>query len=104
MCHMDTGYGQVHNEYIVARCKYSECKMNNAPCPPGIQNGNDYFLLNGTQCLNGRGGELCRKCADKFVFSFLSIQKRKLYFIKRCCYFIFLISYQILISPRSMNS
>ena len=66
-------YGQVHNEYIVARCKYSECKVNNAPCPSGIQSGNNYFLLNGTQCSKGRGGVLCRTCAEHFVFSFLSI-------------------------------
>ena len=67
-------YGQVGSDYIVARCKYSECKMRNAPCPPGMQNDdNNYFLLNGTQCSNGRGGVLCRVCAKHYVFSFLSI-------------------------------
>ena len=66
-------YGQVGNEYIVARCKYSECRMKNAPCPPGMQSDSNYFLLNGTQCSNGRGGVLCRICAKHFVFSFLSI-------------------------------
>ena len=39
-----------------------------------MQSGNKYFLLNGTQCSNGRGGVLCRKCAEHFVFSFLSIE------------------------------
>ena len=65
-------YGIVHDENIVARCKYSECKPD-APCPPGMQSDNNYFLLNGTQCSNGRGGVLCRTCAEDFVFSFLSI-------------------------------
>ena len=67
-------YGTVHDEYIVARCKYSECKMNNVPCPPGLESGNNYFLLNGPQCSNGRGGVLCRTCPEHFVFSFLSIR------------------------------
>ena len=66
-------YGRVSNEYVIARCKYSECKMNNAHCPSGIQSGSNYFLLNGTQCSNRRGGVLCRTCAEHFVFSFLSI-------------------------------
>ena len=66
-------YGQVDNDYIVTRCKYSECKMKNAPCPPGMQSDSNYFLLDGTQCSNGRGGVLCRICAKHFVFSFLSI-------------------------------
>ena len=66
-------YGQVGSEYIVARCKYSECRMKNTPCPPGMQSDSNYFLLNGTQCSNGRGGVLCRVCEKHFVFSFLSI-------------------------------
>ena len=66
-------YGRVSNEYVIARCKYSECKMDNAPCPSGIQSGSNYFLLNGTQCSKRRGGVLCRTCAEHFVFSFLSI-------------------------------
>ena len=66
-------YGQVGSDYIVARCKYSECKVKNAPCPPGMQSDSNYFLLNGTQCSNGRGGVLCRICAKHYVFSFLSI-------------------------------
>ena len=48
-------YGTVNNKYIVARCKYSACKIRNKPCPLGMQSGNKYFLLNGTQCSNGRG-------------------------------------------------
>ena len=67
-------YGTVNNKYIVARCKYSACKIRNKPCPLGMQSGNKYFLLNGTQCSNGRGGVLCRTCAEHFVFSFLSIE------------------------------
>ena len=67
-------YGQVHNEYTVARCKYSACKIRNKPCPLGMQSGNKYFLLSGTQCSSGRGGILCRTCAEHFVFSFLSIE------------------------------
>ena len=67
-------YGKVNNEYIVARCQYSACKIGNVPCPLGMQSGNNYFLLNGTQCSNGRGGVLCKVCAKHYVFSFLSIQ------------------------------
>ena len=94
-------YGQVHNEYIVALCKYSECKMNNAPCPPGIQRDNNYFLLNGTQCSNGRGGVLCRTCADKFVFSFLAIHcipDEKCSTSKAVAIIFFAILFQILIT------
>ena len=94
-------YGQVRNEYIVARCKYSECTMNSAPCPPGMQNGNNYFLLSGTQCSSGRGGILCRVCAEHFVFSFLSIYcipQEKCSSLKAVVILFFAILFQILIT------
>ena len=94
-------YGQVHNEYIVTRCKYSECKMNNAPCPPGMQSDNNRFLLNGTQCSYGRGGVLCRTCAENFVFSFLAIHcitDEKCSTSKAVAILFFAILFQILIT------
>ena len=93
-------YGIVHDENIVARCKYSECKTT-APCPPGMQSDNNYFLLNGTQCSNERGGVLCRTCAEHFVFSFLSIHcipQENCSLSKAAAILFFAILFQILIT------
>ena len=75
-------YGKTVNEsnfteYTVARCTYPECRYTTEPCPSEMQSDGGYFKLSyesDSQCSYGRGGVLCKKCAQHFVFSFLSIK------------------------------
>ena len=63
-------------DYTVVRCKYNECRHSTVQCPAEMQVNGEFFMLNNeleSQCSHGRGGDLCRKCDQNFIFSFLTV-------------------------------
>ena len=65
--------------YVSAHCSYPDCSYSHKPCPPKMLSlgfAGDYKLL-GTdadeQCSVGRGGLLCKSCAEDYQYTFLSV-------------------------------
>ena len=65
--------------YVSAQCSYPDCSYSHKPCPPKMLSlgfAGDYKLL-GTdadeQCSVGRGGLLCKSCAEDYQYTFLSV-------------------------------
>ena len=64
---------------VSAQCSYPDCSYSYKPCPAKMINlgfSGDYNLL-GTdpdeQCSVGRGGLLCKSCAQGYQYTFLSV-------------------------------
>ena len=65
--------------YVSAQCSYPDCSYSYRPCPAKMLSlgfAGDYKLL-GTdadeQCSVGRGGLLCKSCAEDYEYTFLSV-------------------------------
>ena len=65
--------------YVSAQCSYPDCSYSYRPCPAKMLSlgfAGDYKLL-GTdadeQCSVGRGGLLCKSCAEDYQYTFLSV-------------------------------
>ena len=74
-------YGPLDNTtmYVSAQCSYPDCSYSYRPCPAKMLSlgfAGDYKLL-GTdadeQCSVGRGGLLCKSCAEDYQYTFLSV-------------------------------
>ena len=74
-------YGPLDNTtmYVSAQCSYPDCSYSYRPCPAKIFSlgfAGNYKLL-GTdadeQCSVGRGGLLCKTCAENYQYTFLSV-------------------------------
>ena len=65
--------------YVSAQCSYPDCSYSYKPCPAKILNlgfSGDYKLLAiepNEQCSVGRGGLLCKSCAQDYQYTFLSV-------------------------------
>ena len=65
--------------YVSAQCSYPDCSYSYKPCPAKILNlgfSGDYKLLAiepDEQCSVGRGGLLCKSCAEDYQYTFLSV-------------------------------
>ena len=65
--------------HVSAQCSYPDCSYSYQPCPAKMLSlgfAGDYKLL-GTdadeQCSVGRGGLLCKSCAEDYQYTFLSV-------------------------------
>ena len=74
-------YGPLDNTtmHVSAQCSYPDCSYSYRPCPAKMLSlgfAGDYKLL-GTdadeQCSVGRGGLLCKSCAEDYQYTFLSV-------------------------------
>ena len=66
--------------YVSAQCSYPDCSYSYKPCPAKMLSlgfAGDYKLLIGNdadeQCSIGRGGLLCKSCAQNYSYTFLSV-------------------------------
>ena len=65
--------------YISAQCSYPDCSYSYKPCPAKMLSlgfAGDYKLLGidaDEQCSVGRGGLLCKSCAQGYQYTFLSV-------------------------------
>ncbi len=76
-------YGPYSNDntttYVSAQCSYPDCSYSFEPCPAKMLNlgfSGDYQLLGfnaDEQCSVGRGGLLCKSCAEDYQYTFLSV-------------------------------
>ena len=64
---------------VSAQCSYPDCSYSYKPCPAKMINlgfSGDYNLLGNDpdeQCSVGRGGLLCKSCAQGYQYTFLSV-------------------------------
>ena len=72
-------YGNTTTYYVSVQCSYPDCSYSYDPCPAKMLSlgfAGDYKLL-GTdadeQCSVGRGGLLCKSCAEDYQYTFLSV-------------------------------
>ena len=65
--------------YVSAQCSYPDCSYSYKPCPAKMLSlgfAGDYKLLGidaDEQCSVGRGGLLCKSCAEDYQYTFLSV-------------------------------
>ena len=65
--------------YVSAQCSYPDCSYSYKPCPAKMLSlgfAGDYKLLGidaDEQCSVGRGGLLCKSCAQGYQYTFLSV-------------------------------
>ena len=65
--------------YVSAQCSYPDCSYSYKPCPAKMLSlgfAGDYKLLGidaDEQCSVGRGGLLCKSCAQDYQYTFLSV-------------------------------